>query len=249
VIFLLASILQHYISNKSYLRSAAHMILQMTQVVQGGLRQERKLEAITNHLANVNTTGFKGDVLSFDALFNANMNIDFTPGDIRQTGNNLDIALEKDGLFKVQTPQGIRYTRNGTLTLDKDNVLVTQDGDPVLGEAGPIVISGTNIEINETGEIRVDNRVAGKLSIVSFSSKENLAKEGSSLFVHRGEEVDEEPPENMKVVQGALEMPNVSMVVEVTKMIETLRSYESYQKMIQAYDETDSKLINEIGKA
>jgi flagellar basal-body rod protein FlgG len=220
----------------------------MTQVVQGGLRQERKLEAITNHLANVSTTGFKGDVLSFDALFNARMNIDFTPGDIRETENDLDLALGEDGFFKVQTQRGIRYTRNGTFTLDRNNVLVTQDGNPVLGETGPIIIDGRDIEVNEAGEIRVDQQVVGKLSIASFSSKENLAKEGESLFVYRGEESDEEPLENVKVVQGALEMPNVSSVVEMTRMIETLRSYESYQKMIQAYDEMDSKLISEVNK-
>jgi flagellar basal-body rod protein FlgG len=248
VISLLASILQIYRLIQKDVRSAAHMILQMTQVVQGGLRQERKLEAITNHLANVNTTGFKGDVLSFDALFNAHLNIDFTPGAIRQTENDLDFALDEDGFFKVQTQQGIRYTRNGTFTLDKDNVLVTQDGDPVLGEAGPIVINGTDIVVGEAGEIRVDNRVVDTLSVVNFSSKENLQKEGASLFVYRGERADEEPPENVKVVQGALEMPNVSTVVEMTRMVETLRSYEAYQKMLQAYDETDSKLINEFGK-
>ncbi|MBW1960466.1 MAG: flagellar hook-basal body protein [Deltaproteobacteria bacterium] len=224
------------------------MILQMTQVVQGGLRQERKLEMITNHLANVSTTGFKADVLSFDALFRAKMTIDFSQGDLRKTGNHLDLALDGDGFFKVQTHRGIRYTRNGTFTLDKDYQLVTQDGDPVLGEAGPITINGTEIRINETGEIHVDNQLVGKLDVVSFVSKDKLVKEGGSLFVNKDPQPEEIAATSARVIQGALEMPNVSTIVEMTRMIETLRSYESYQKMLQAYDETDSKLINEIGK-
>jgi flagellar basal-body rod protein FlgG len=221
----------------------------MAHVVQGGLRQERKLETIANHLANAHTTGFKGDVLSFDSLFTANMNVDFTAGEIQQTGNDLDIALEKEGFLKVQTPNGVRYTRNGTLTIDQDNLLITQDGDPVLGENGPITLGGSHIDINEAGEVRVDNQVVGKLSIVDFASKENLTKEGTSYFVDRDNTAREIRPEDVKVIQGALEMPNVSTIFEMTKMIETLRGYESYQKMLQAYDETDSKLINEVGKA
>jgi flagellar basal-body rod protein FlgG len=225
------------------------MILQMTEVVQGGLRQERKLEAIANHLANATTTGFKCDVLSFDAVFRANMTIDFTPGDIQQTGNPLDIALKDEGFFKIQTSQGIRYTRNGTFTLDKDNVLVTLDGDPVLGETGPIMIDGKEVSVNQTGDVMVDNQVVDRLNIVSLALEENLEKEGASRFVYRGDQDDETAPENLNVVQGALERSNVSPVMEMTRMIETLRSYESYQKMLQAYDETDSRLINEIGKA
>ena len=225
------------------------MIRQITHVVQGGLRQEKKLETIANHLANAYTTGFKGDVLSFDSLFKANMKVDFTEGEVQQTGNDLDLALEKGGFFKVQTPNGIRYTRNGTLTIDQENVLITQDGDPVLGEGGPITVDGSQIEINEAGEVRVDNQMVGKLSVVDFASKENLTKEGTSYFVDRDNTAGQIEPKSLKVIQGALEMPNVSTVFEMTKMIETLRSFESYQKMLRAYDETDSKLINEVGKA
>jgi len=226
------------------------MILSMTEIVQGGLRQELKLETIANHLANASTTAFKGDVLSFDDQFRATMSINFKQGDVRRTGNDLDLAIRNDGFFKIQTDQGIRYTRNGTFTLDSDNQLVTMDGDPVLGETGTVTIEGSNFQINEAGEIIVKKEVIDKLDIVTFDAKDNLEKEGTSLFSYQGDAENREvAAEGAEVIQGALEMPNISPIVEMTRMIETHRSYESYQKMLRAYDETDSKLINEIGKA
>ena len=89
------------------------MILEMTRPTQGGLRQERKLEAVSNHLANATTVGFKKDVVSFDKEFKARVDRDYSQGDLVQTNNPLDVALGSEGFFKGDTPDGIRYTRNG----------------------------------------------------------------------------------------------------------------------------------------
>ena len=229
------------------------MIQDITTIVQSALTQELKLDNIANHLANAATTGFKADVLSFDEALQAHTTVDFTQGDFRETGNVFDLALSGDGFFKIQTERGIRYTRNGNFTLNSDKVLVTQNGDPVLGEGGPISIQGTNtqvndVQINERGEIFVDLDQVGKLSIVTVSAKENLIKEGESLFTYTGSESDEMASEDALVKQGSLEMPNTTVVVEMTKMVETMRIYESYMKVIQTFDEVDTELINELGK-
>jgi len=224
------------------------MIQDITTIVQSALKQEMKLDNIANHLANASTTGFKADILSFDEELQAHSTVDFTQGDFRETGNVLDLALSGDGFFKIQTQQGMRYTRNGTFSLNKDNILVTENGDQLMGVNGPISIQGSNVQINENGEVFVDNNQVGKLSIVTFSSKENLIKEGESLFEYTGEATDETGSETALVKQGSLEMPNTILVIEMTKMVETMRTYESYMKVLQTFDEADTKLVNELGK-
>lgn len=225
------------------------MILQMTRPVQAGLVQEKKFEIISNHLANADTNGFKGDILTFDEMLRAKLTLDLTQGDIKATGNNLDLALADEGFFKIQTSQGFRYTRNGSFSLNGENLLVTQSGDPVLGEDGPITIDGTDIRINEDGEVLSDGEIAGKLKIVTFRDMAKLQKDGSSLFLYQGMPLDETVPPTISVRQGALERANVSTVVEMTKMIETMRLYEAFQKVIQSCDEADGKAINEVGKS
>ncbi len=224
------------------------MILQMTRPVQGGLRMEKKFEIIANHLANANTNGFKSEILTFDHMLRANLTVDHTPGELRTTGNTLDIAIADEGFFAIQTEQGTRYTRDGNFTLNNQGELVTQSGDTVLGEGGALTIQGTDININENGEIRVDGAAIGNLKIVTFDSIENLKKQGGSLFVYTGNPADETTPEKVSVKQGALESANFSTVVEMTKLIETQRMYQAYQKMIQTFDDIDSKVINEVGR-
>lgn len=230
------------------------MLFEMTDAVQAALRQEVKLDLIANHLANVNTVGFKTDVLSFDEMLQAKMMTDYTAGPSIRTENVLDLAIDGEGFFKIQTSRGIRYTRNGTFSLNSDNILVTQNGDPVLSDQGPILVDGDAVKVSEAGEVWVqdpdtrDIELAGQLAIVTFSSNEKLAKEGDSLFVYNGPEEDEAAPASIRVKQGELESSNVNIVGEMTKMIETMRNYESCMKIIQSLDETDAKAINEIGK-
>jgi flagellar basal-body rod protein FlgG len=224
------------------------MILQMTRVVQAGLKQEKKLDIISNHLANVETTGFKGDILSFDEAMNAVLTVDQTQGDLKMTRGKLDVALNDEGFFKIETPQGLRYTRNGSFTLNANGDLVTGNGDTVLGVGGPININGTDVQVATDGTVEVDGEVVGQIAVATFENLEQLHKEGSSLFVYKGDPADEVLPQTIEVVQGALERPNVGTVAEMTRMIETHRHYESYQKIMLSFDETDSKVINEIAK-
>jgi len=224
------------------------MILEMTRPVQGGLRQERKLEVTSNHLANVDTAGFKKDVVSFDKMFKAKLNTDLTQAGVKQTGNPLDLALTDEGFFKVETAAGVRYTRNGTFSLSPGGVLVDQNGDPVLGQNGPIAIAAAKIEINSAGEIRGDGAIIDQLDIVTFNDLEKIQKEGVNNFINMGDENNEIAPVNVAVAQGYLEISSVKAVEEMVNMIDHHRMYETFQKMMMTFDEVDDKAINSLGK-
>ena len=224
------------------------MLLEMTRPVQGGLRQERKLEAVSNHLANADTAGFKRDVISFDKEFRARMNTDLTQGPITRTGNELDIALKDEGFFKIDTSAGIRYTRNGNFTLNNNGVLVDQFGNLVLGQGGAIVIDGTNIDINTNGEIRIDGTLLDTLDIITFENLTMLQKEGGNNYAYKGDTRDEIQPLNIAVEQRAIEGSNVKVVDEMVSMIDHYRMYQTYKKWMLTFDEMDGKAINDVGK-
>ena len=223
------------------------MIHEMSYAVQGALRQEKRFEVLTNHMANAGTTGFKTQTLSFDKMLQAHMTIDTTQGALLPTETPLDLAISGNGYFKIQTDQGARYTRNGHFSLDNQGLLVNGEGHAVLGENGSITIEGTDISIGGDGEIEVDGSAVGKLLIVNFKTTAGLEKKGDSLFAYTGPETDEISAEKFEVKQGALEQSNVETMAEMTRMIETNRFYESFQKLMQTIDELNAKAINEIG--
>ena len=218
------------------------------QAVRGGLIQGRRFDIITNNLANVSTTGFKKDTLTFDRALQEYVKTDLRQGNLRLTANPLDIGLEGDGFLKIETPHGIRYTRNGSFCINAEGVLVTQNGDPVLGENGTISIEGDDIVIDTQGRITVGEMVVDTLSVAAFAGPERLRKEGLSYCIYEGDENDILTPEETRVRQGYIEESNVTVVEEMSRMIETLRTYESYQKVIQTVDEASNKAINEVGR-
>lgn len=229
------------------------MIHEMSYAVQGAIRQEKRLEILANHMANAATTGFKSQVLSFDDMLQAHMTLDTSQGGLIATDNPLDLAISGEGFFKIQTDQGVRYTRNGNFGLNDQGILINGEGNPVLGASGPITIdtediSDQDISINSAGEIEVDEAIVGTLDIVNFEAADRLRKEGGSLLAYDGPETDATMPGNFEVKQGHLEQSNVEVVKEMTTMIETNRYYESFQKLMQTIDELNSKVISDVGK-
>ncbi len=232
------------------------MLLQMTRPVQAGLRKQKHLEVISNHLANANTTGFKKDVLSFDRMMKAEMTVDHSQGTLRKTASKLDVALKSPGFFKIQTPQGIRYSRDGNFSLNVDSNLVTQAGDLVLGEGGqPLAILGDDqnlqsgkININILGEIEIDGGAIGRIMVADFTDINQLEKDGSNYYVNTGTPDNEINAENVAMEQGFLEVSNISSVGEMIGMIDVHRMYETFQKMMQTFDEADSKVIDSVGR-
>ncbi len=182
-------------------------------------------------------------------MFKARLNTDFSQGHVQRTENKLDLALGDEGFFKVSTPDGIRYTRDGNFTLNNQGVLINQEGFPVQGNNGEVSINGENIQINKAGDITVDGVAVDTLSVVTFEDLNKLEKQGADLFVYTGDaEVDEQEPELFSVNQGALEGSNVQVVDEMVTMIDHHRMYETFQKMMMTFDEVDGKAITEVGK-
>jgi flagellar basal-body rod protein FlgG len=176
---------------------------------------------------------------------------DFTPGVLRETGRPLDVALDGDGFLVVQTPRGERYTRAGALTVDASGQLVTQRGELIVGENGPITIrrGKGDLGIGTDGSISVDGQPAGKLRIVRFNdARAALKKEGDSVFMATGKE-EPQDANGTRVVQGVLELSNVNAVTEMATMMHNSREFDSLQRSITLMmNDIGRKVATEIGR-
>jgi flagellar basal-body rod protein FlgF len=175
---------------------------------------------------------------------------DLSQGTIRPTGNNLDFALEGEGLFEVATPDGIRYTRAGNFTVDGDGRLVTKQGFPVQKQGGgEFKFESADVSVSTNGEIFEKGQSVGKLALVKVGNKDALLKQGANLFALKDNlEAQLSAAVETKVNQGFLEGSNVNIVREMTDMITATRTFESTQKAIQAYDQMAGKVVNEVPK-
>lgn len=234
--------------------------------------QRVRMALLTNNLANINTTGYKSDDAVFrikDSQLEPNSpdhggasgtaqlmrlpvipltaQTDFAQGPLQQTGNPLDLAIRGEGFFSVQTDAGLRYTRNGSFTLSGEGTLTTQDGQTVMGEGGPITIEGAAVQVDGTGNISVDGQITDKIRIVAISDRTALKKEGANLFVLDEARASEEPVDYPDIHQGFLEGSNANAVKIMTDLIEVMRGYESYQKVIRSLDENNAKLMAGVG--
>jgi len=192
----------------------------------------------------------------------------YEQGSLMRTENPFDMAMEGNGFFTVMTERGERYTRNGAFTLNKDGILVTHNGLPVMGQNGIIKLQKNNFMINERGEILVNSAlslnpddmigltqnnweqpvVIDKLKIVDFENIRDLKKEGESLYHETPYSGPALPAEEYKVIQGFLEKSNVNAVREMVDMIEVQRSYEANQKAMLTHDQELGRLINEVAR-
>jgi flagellar basal-body rod protein FlgG len=174
--------------------------------------------------------------------------IDFSQGDQRTTGNSLDFIINGKGFFKIQTPDGVFYTRKGNFSLDAQGKLITQEGFQVMGDGGPITITGTNISVNGQGTLYADGNEVGRISLVDFEDPKKLMKLGKGLFQNVSDEQEIAPPQQTQIRQGYLELSNVGVADEMVQMIHCLRSFESYQKIIHILDGINDRVINDVAK-
>lgn len=238
------------------------------QAAAGAMIQQMRLEMISNNLANVNTAGYKEDTPVFrlntaESLAEEDTpaaslqpyappmtaRINFSPGPLIQTGNALDIAIVGKGFYEVQTPDGPRYTRNGNFTVNNEGLLSTTEGWPVMGQGGELTIDGSRIEVNDQGDVYVDGEQVGTLRVVDFPDANVLKKAGNSLFASQGNMPGQPLEEGQAhTAQGFVESSNVDAIKTMTEMIETIRVFESYQRIIRTADEATEKTVNEVGR-
>jgi flagellar basal-body rod protein FlgF len=216
------------------------------KLIDSSLAQKVRFDTISNNLSNINTNAFKKEILSFDQALTMEISssTDLSSGPIRYTGNDLDIAIEGPGFFKVKTPGGIRYTRNGSFTINPEGLLTTKNGDTILGQNGPISINEGNISIGGDGQITVNGEPVDKIVVEDFTQPRHLKKEGMSYYKYQGEGVYNP---DINIQQGYIESSNVNPTEEMIKMVEALRVFESSQKAIQCMDEMNSKMVNDVG--
>lgn len=226
----------------------------------------RKQEVLSNNIANVNTTGFKQSELFSRAYVDYTVNdlrkpfvndqhtidevaVDYRPGPMVQTGNPLDIAIEGDAYFTVQTAdKSLHYTRSGAFTIDADGQLATLHGEKVVSETGNnIDVHGKSVHIGEGGEVVVDGKIVNQLKLASFERPSYLLKQGYNLF-DRTERTMDTPLSQVKLKAGHLEGSNVNPVETMVKMIAGFRNYEADEKALQAADQTLNKAVNEVGR-
>lgn len=177
---------------------------------------------------------------------------DFVQGHMEVTGNPLDFAIHGEGFFKVRTPQGDFYTRNGRFTVNAEGTLVNEDGYMVLAQGGPVQIpQGAEVVVDGAGMFRTAAEELGRLDVVSVGDPTVLEKLGKNLYgVKPGKEAAEAPvPRETSVSQGYLEKSNVEVVEEMVNMIEVQRGFELYQKMIITTNDIDQKTIEQVGRA
>ena len=218
-----------------------------------------QLDHLTNNLANSGTPGFKAQHLYFLKTLEeeiqakesgASLNtivVDFARGMSQRTGNPLDLQLQGDGFFVVQTKEGQAFTRKGDFTINKLNQMVTQAGDPVMGEGGPIALRTGSVHISEEGAVYVDESQVGKLKIVDFANRQALKYTSGGLYLDDGgagiKKVDKP-----NIAWGSIELSNVNVVKEMTEMIDINRTFETYQKIIQTLSDLDKLSTGRIGR-
>lgn len=234
------------------------------------LVQGLNTDVIANNLANVDTAGYRRQntqVQAFPELLISRIDQNgatpigtlgagavimaehssFAMGSVITTGNPLDVCINGSGFFAIQTSEGTRYTRDGRFTLNQYGWLTTADGHRVLGENGPIRLEGDQVTIDNEGVISVDGENIDRLLVVEFLDRNGLVKEGANLF--SATELAGQPFRyRTEIVQGSLEMANVNAITEMVNLIKAQRAYESSQKVVQAYDESLGKAVNEIAR-
>ena len=251
-------------------------------IAMGGARnQERRLDTLSNDLANAQTPGFKSQEAIYKQIHNdatalgnpnqamgLNHPVRFLPedrlpvmldqrytkfsqGSLKFTGNDLDLAVNGEGFFTVQGPNGLIYTRNGTFMTSKDGTIVDQQGFALLDEKeAPIVLPNTagKVAVGRDGTISVGQDVVGKLGIVRFDNLQELERLGNSGYQNPVGADAPIPMDDADVRQQYLETANVNPVHTMSMLIKTNRVFDLNTRAMQAYKEMDEQSARDVGR-
>jgi flagellar basal-body rod protein FlgF len=244
----------------------------------GMIPQQTKLEVTANNLANANTTGFKREAVFERNLIDASENlnnipgqaeqddpptgtyVDFSKGSFRQTGNPLDLAIEKqNGFFVLQDEAGNTfYSRAGQFRLSTDGTIQAMDGKTLMGIGGPISLSNefmqrstdvndttaVNLKIAENGDVFANNTNVGTVQIVEVGNPQTLQKSGDTDFAPGLDtQVKNLPQDGVVLREGWLENSNVEVIKEMVAMIQIQRAFDAGSKVIQTNNDTLDKSI------
>ena len=223
-------------------------------VCAGLAAQTQALDLVAHNLANLATTGYRGEQSTFRSLLvgtgavNGNYlntvvnnfgvlsgsRLDLNSGSLAPTGNALDAAIAGSGFFTVQSGQDVLYTRDGGFHVTPAGQLVTSQGNAVLGEQGPVILPNGDVTISSDGTISVDGNVVDKLRLAEFAPGTNLTALGNTTYAAPfGSAV---PAAESSVRQGMLEGSNVSATGGVVQLIMVQRNAEMLGRALAAVD-------------
>jgi len=223
----------------------------------------RDLQTTANNIANINTTGYQAERSMFtDYLVDDGNRRDIAfaqdiatyhetrQGSMQTTGNPLDVAINGEGYFRVETGAGERYTRGGSFQRDGQGLLVTVEGYPVLDDAGQRIqlnAEDNEITIGENGLFVVDGEERAAIGMVEFDDRQELIRESSTLF-RPPEGVAPRELQNSRMLQGVLEKSNVQAATELIRLTELSRGAGSTAKFIEVMYDLQRKASNALAK-
>ncbi len=241
------------------------MIRAMYTATSGMLYESRRNDMIAENLYNGQMPGYKVQRLLKQAqpatefqiptdvqTTTVGQFVDSSRGPLRTTGNPLDFALEGDGFFVLETDRGPAYTRDGRFHRATDGVLRTGNGNAVMGEQGPLELpvdrhGDTPVKVEQDGTMWAGDQRVGRLLLRDFPGYRGLQAAGGSLFYPTGA-VAAVAVES-QVVQQNIEGSNVQTVAEMSRMIESLRAFEQYQKIITTVmNEVTGESVRRLGR-
>lgn len=226
---------------------------------------QHELDVISNNVANVNTTGFKAESLTVqddpqalpapdsgprvvNFVLDTGVVRDFSQGALKQTGRPLNLAIDGEGFFRVSTPQGERYTRDGSFTMDAQGRIVTAAGDPVQGDGGDITLDPTRGEptIAQDGTVSQAGQIVAHINLVNFTSLSALSKAGDGYYANVSN-LQPQTTTSARIRQGMLESSNVEPITQMTRLIEVTRAYENITRMMSNTSDLSTKSIDKLG--
>lgn len=245
------------------------MNAELYTAAQGMVARQIQLDQISHNLACINNTGFR-EVQSFFRVFNqaledgpqnpvngaannqpvlAGTYVVAREGSLKATGGEFDFAIQGDGFFRLQTPFGLRYTRNGAFQLDDQGVLTSRQGYAVLDDRGqPVRLQGAVEQVDAQGQIWSQGSVAARLGLVSLTDPGALVPEEDGLLTSLAANQAELPARG-RVQHGYLESSNVDLAQQMVRMIEAHRSYEMNTRLIRTIDrEMNQAVIQQMGR-
>ncbi len=239
----------------------------------GMMTETVRTDTIANNLANCKTTGYKKDInisMDFRSMLIQRIHDGEEPapkvgnlgtgsypvenyvvhqsGSLIDTGNPLHVAISGRGYFAVETPAGVRYTRNGTFSLNDNGQIVTMDGYPVLGAGGQAitVLDNKPVAISQTGRVFNGDQEIGQLELIDVENTRAMHKEAGVFF--RLDENARVAPFTGRISSGVLEASNVNIIEEMVNLIGSYRAYEINAKGVQTHDQLNDKAVNEVSR-
>lgn len=235
-------------------------LIAISQAMSADLEQMR---AVSQNVANANTPGYRSVLLSpapesstrapAPAAAELQTFVSLSQGPAISTGRSLDFSLSGNAYFCVQTPEGVRYTRDGNFHLDNGSQLVTAEGYKVLGNDGPISLPGNSVTVDDAGHISWNGKVQAQFAIAALPTGAQLEVDGKAVYrMTVGQQAGSAPAgaaaaTSFGVRQGTLEGANVSTSSEALELIQISRHMESIQRAMLTYDQILNSGVNELG--